>query len=86
MDFFFLSTISLCPVSPAAGSIASLTLDRDVVLCACERANAHGSVHLLLCVWVCVCPRVFESLVLHNSDSVCNILQSLDCLFMETVQ
>lgn len=52
----------------------------------CERANVHGSVRLLLCVCVCVCPCVFESLVLHNSDSVCNILQSLDCLFMESVQ
>lgn len=51
-----------------------------------SKTNTHGSVRLLLCVWVCARPRVFESLVLHNSDIVCNILQSLDCLFIANVQ
>lgn len=55
-------------------------------VCVCERVNVHGSVHLHLCVGVCMPPCVFESRVLHNSDIVCNILQSLDCLFMENVQ
>lgn len=77
----------------AAGSTASLTLDHDVVVCVslrsiyvcvsvCGRASAHFT-FMRARVCMCVC---FQSLVLHNSDSVCNILQSLDCLFIETVQ
>lgn len=56
----------------AAGSTASLTLAHDVLVCVCE------CMRLLLCVC--------ESLVLHNSVIVWNILQSLDRLFIEAVQ
>lgn len=57
-----------------------------VCACVCGRVNEHGSVCLHLLVGVCMPPCVFESWVLHNSDSVCNILRSLDSLFMENVQ
>lgn len=73
-------------------STESLTLDYGAVwqvwekylLYVCVYTNVHGC--LLVCVWMCVYPHVFESWVLRNSDSVCNILESLDCLFMENVQ
>lgn len=60
-----------------------------------------GGVHIYVCVsvkdqytWECAftfmrvgaSSCVSESLVLHNSDTVCNILQSLDCLFIADVQ